>query len=98
MPMLVLVCCEFITYNLRAVLLFVVKVCHLPSISGLFIYLFVCFHMSNFSDFLGCRGDEVEGLSETHDLCVGGDCIEMLQQNSAVHKVIPYVKVVFVHM
>ncbi|CAI9096849.1 OLC1v1033077C1 [Oldenlandia corymbosa var. corymbosa] len=38
-------------------------------------------------------GDEVESLSETHDLCVGGDCIEMLQQSSAVHKVIPYVKV-----
>ncbi|RDX85868.1 putative manganese-transporting ATPase PDR2, partial [Mucuna pruriens] len=26
---------------------------------------------------------EVESLSESHDLCVGGDCIEMLQQTSA---------------
>ncbi|XWS57260.1 hypothetical protein CRYUN_Cryun09bG0159000 [Craigia yunnanensis] len=36
---------------------------------------------------------EVEVLSETHDLCVGGDCIEMLQQTSAVLRVIPFVKV-----
>lgn len=36
---------------------------------------------------------EVEALSEAHDLCIGGDCIEMLQQTSAVRKVIPYVKV-----
>ena len=36
---------------------------------------------------------EVEALSENHDLCVGGDCIEMLQQTSAVLQVIPYVKV-----
>ncbi|KAL4632795.1 hypothetical protein ACB092_04G076500 [Castanea dentata] len=36
---------------------------------------------------------EVEALSESHDLCVGGDCIEMLQQTSAVLQVIPYVKV-----
>lgn len=36
---------------------------------------------------------EVESLSETHDLCIGGDCIGMLQQTSAVLQVIPYVKV-----
>ncbi|XP_014490216.1 probable manganese-transporting ATPase PDR2 isoform X1 [Vigna radiata var. radiata] len=36
---------------------------------------------------------EVESLSETHDLCVGGDCIEMLQQTSAHLLVIPHVKV-----
>ncbi|XP_044479893.1 probable manganese-transporting ATPase PDR2 [Mangifera indica] len=36
---------------------------------------------------------EVEALSETHDLCIGGDCIEMLQQTSAVLRVIPYMKV-----
>lgn len=36
---------------------------------------------------------EVEALSEIHDLCIGGDCIEMLQQTSAVLQVIPYVKV-----
>ncbi|KAH1255269.1 putative manganese-transporting ATPase PDR2 [Glycine max] len=36
---------------------------------------------------------EVESLSETHDLCIGGDCIEMLQQTSAHLRVIPYVKV-----
>lgn len=38
-------------------------------------------------------GKEVESLSETHDLCVGGDCFEMLQQTSAHLLVIPYVKV-----
>ena len=37
---------------------------------------------------------DVEALAEAHDLCVGGDCIAMLQQTSAVIKVIPYVKVV----
>ncbi|KAH1126167.1 hypothetical protein GYH30_015275 [Glycine max] len=36
---------------------------------------------------------EVESLSETHDLCIGGDCIEMLQQTSAHLRVIPYLKV-----
>ncbi|GAV57871.1 E1-E2_ATPase domain-containing protein/Hydrolase domain-containing protein [Cephalotus follicularis] len=36
---------------------------------------------------------EVEALSETHDLCIGGDCFEMLQRTSAVLRVIPYVKV-----
>ncbi|OVA12160.1 Cation-transporting P-type ATPase [Macleaya cordata] len=36
---------------------------------------------------------EVEALSDTHDLCIGGDCFEMLQQTSAVLHVIPYVKV-----
>ncbi|KAK7316886.1 hypothetical protein RJT34_00666 [Clitoria ternatea] len=36
---------------------------------------------------------EVQSLSETHDLCVGGDCIEMLQQTSANLLVIPHVKV-----
>lgn len=37
--------------------------------------------------------NEVEALSETYDLCIGGDCVEMLQQTSATLKVIPYVKV-----
>ncbi|XWS58942.1 hypothetical protein CRYUN_Cryun08bG0077600 [Craigia yunnanensis] len=36
---------------------------------------------------------EVEALSKTHDLCIGGDCIEMLQQTSAILRVIPFVKV-----
>ncbi|KAM6579075.1 hypothetical protein CsatB_030912 [Cannabis sativa] len=36
---------------------------------------------------------EVEALSETHDLCIGGDCMEMLQQTGAVTRVIPFVKV-----
>ncbi|KAK1315965.1 putative cation-transporting ATPase [Acorus calamus] len=36
---------------------------------------------------------EVEGLSDSYDLCIGGDCFEMLQQTSAVLQVIPYVKV-----
>ncbi|KAK4833823.1 hypothetical protein QYF36_011922 [Acer negundo] len=35
----------------------------------------------------------VEALSETHDLCIGGDCFEMLQQTSTVLLVIPFVKV-----
>lgn len=39
------------------------------------------------------RENEVEALSEAHDLCIGGDCMEMLQQNSSTLKVIPYVKV-----
>lgn len=37
--------------------------------------------------------EEVDSLSEAHDLCVGGDCFEMLQETNAVLKVIPYVKV-----
>ncbi|CAK8568023.1 unnamed protein product [Lathyrus sativus] len=37
--------------------------------------------------------EEVEILSESHDLCVGGDSFEMLQQTSAHLLVIPYVKV-----
>ncbi|PON83998.1 P-type ATPase, subfamily V [Trema orientale] len=36
---------------------------------------------------------EVEALSDTHDLCIGGDCMEMLQQTGAVLRVIPFVKV-----
>ncbi|WOL01814.1 putative manganese-transporting ATPase PDR2 [Canna indica] len=36
---------------------------------------------------------EVEALSDHHDLCIGGDCFEMLQKTGAVFKVIPYVKV-----
>ncbi|XP_020534686.1 probable manganese-transporting ATPase PDR2 isoform X2 [Jatropha curcas] len=36
---------------------------------------------------------EVGTLSETHDLCIGGDCFEMLQESSAVLRVIPHVKV-----
>ncbi|KAL0388189.1 UNVERIFIED_CONTAM: putative manganese-transporting ATPase PDR2, partial [Sesamum radiatum] len=39
------------------------------------------------------RENEVEALSEAHDLCIGGDCMEMLQQTSSALKVIPYVKV-----
>ncbi|KAL3502168.1 hypothetical protein ACH5RR_036617, partial [Cinchona calisaya] len=45
------------------------------------------------TEVISYRGDEIEALSETHDLCIGGDCVEMLQQTSAVHKVIPHVKV-----
>lgn len=37
--------------------------------------------------------NEVGALSEAYDLCIGGECIEMLQQTSAVPKVVPYVKV-----
>ncbi|XP_072959274.1 probable manganese-transporting ATPase PDR2 [Typha angustifolia] len=36
---------------------------------------------------------EVEELSELHDLCIGGDCFEMLQRTEALLQVIPYVKV-----
>ena len=42
---------------------------------------------------IGFSEKEVESLSETHDLCVGGDCIEMLQQREAHLLVIPHVKV-----
>lgn len=35
----------------------------------------------------------MESLSESHDLCMGGDCFEMLQRTEAVLQVIPYVKV-----
>ncbi|CAI9768467.1 unnamed protein product [Fraxinus pennsylvanica] len=37
--------------------------------------------------------NEVEALSGSYDLCIGGDCIEMLQQTTGILKVIPYVKV-----
>lgn len=37
--------------------------------------------------------NEVESLSDSHDLCIGGDCFEMLQQSTAVLKVIPFAKV-----
>ncbi|CAO2833629.1 unnamed protein product [Amaranthus hypochondriacus] len=37
--------------------------------------------------------EEVEALSDTHDLCIGGDCFEMLQRTSAVLQVVPFVKV-----
>lgn len=37
--------------------------------------------------------NEVGALSEAYDLCIGGECILMLQQTSAVPKVVPYVKV-----
>ncbi|KAJ6823587.1 putative manganese-transporting ATPase PDR2 [Iris pallida] len=36
---------------------------------------------------------EVESLSDSHDLCIGGDCFEMLQRSGTVLQVIPYVKV-----
>lgn len=36
---------------------------------------------------------DIETLAETHDLCIGGDSIEMLQATSAVLRVIPFVKV-----
>ncbi|CAH8303974.1 unnamed protein product [Eruca vesicaria subsp. sativa] len=36
---------------------------------------------------------EIETLAETHDLCIGGDSIEMLQATSATLRVIPFVKV-----
>lgn len=39
-----------------------------------------------------CEAD-VEELSVSHDLCVGGDCFMMLQRTNAIHSVIPYVKV-----
>lgn len=35
----------------------------------------------------------MEDLAESHDLCVGGDCFEMLLRTEAVIYVVPYVKV-----
>jgi len=40
-----------------------------------------------------CSEKEVESLSDSHDLCIGGDCFEKLQRTGAVIQVIPYVKV-----
>ncbi|XXG50746.1 hypothetical protein AAC387_Pa02g4686 [Persea americana] len=45
------------------------------------------------TEFTSYSENEVEALSDSHDLCIGGDCFEMLQQTSAVLKVIPFVKV-----
>ncbi|CAL5420623.1 unnamed protein product [Camellia sinensis] len=45
------------------------------------------------TEIIGYSEKDVETLSETHDLCIGGDCFEMLQRTFAVFKVIPYVKV-----
>lgn len=42
---------------------------------------------------IGYSDNEAGVLSETYDLCIGGDCIEMLQQSSAVLRVVPFVKV-----
>ncbi|XP_015061017.1 probable manganese-transporting ATPase PDR2 [Solanum pennellii] len=45
------------------------------------------------TDIVSYSENEVGALSEAYDLCIGGECIEMLQQTSAVPKVVPYVKV-----
>lgn len=45
------------------------------------------------TDIVSYSENGVGALSETYDLCIGGECIEMLQQTSAVPKVVPYVKV-----
>ncbi|KAL5203124.1 hypothetical protein ABZP36_014076 [Zizania latifolia] len=37
--------------------------------------------------------EEVASISESHDLCISGDCFEMLQRTEAVLQVIPHVKV-----
>ncbi|EMS47412.1 putative cation-transporting ATPase [Triticum urartu] len=39
------------------------------------------------------RAEEVKELSESHDLCISGDCFEMLQRTDVVVQVIPHVKV-----
>ncbi|XP_021755121.1 probable manganese-transporting ATPase PDR2 [Chenopodium quinoa] len=39
------------------------------------------------------NANEVEALADSHDLCIGGDCFEMLQRTSAVLLVVPFVKV-----
>uniref|UniRef100_A0ACD5THA0 Uncharacterized protein n=2 Tax=Avena sativa TaxID=4498 RepID=A0ACD5THA0_AVESA len=38
------------------------------------------------------RAEEVKELSESHDLCISGDCFELLQRTEAVLQVIPHVK------
>ncbi|XP_043724441.1 probable manganese-transporting ATPase PDR2 [Telopea speciosissima] len=45
------------------------------------------------TDVITYSDKEVETLSDSYDLCIGGDCFEMLQQTNAVLQVIPYVKV-----
>jgi hypothetical protein len=67
-------------------------------VSVIFIFYFILFYFVSYIyrliiGILCFSGKEVEFLSETHDLCVGGDCFEMLQQTSAHLLVIPYVKV-----
>ncbi|KAK3135708.1 hypothetical protein QOZ80_5BG0422460 [Eleusine coracana subsp. coracana] len=37
--------------------------------------------------------DKVATLSESHDLCINGDCFEMLQRTQAILQVIPNVKI-----
>jgi hypothetical protein len=58
-----------------------------------FLFYFISYIYRLIIGLLCFSGKEVEFLSETHDLCVGGDCFEMLQQTSAHLLVIPYVKV-----
>ncbi|KAH0456227.1 hypothetical protein IEQ34_014134 [Dendrobium chrysotoxum] len=45
------------------------------------------------TDTISFSDNEVEALSDSHDLCIGGDCFEMLQRTGSVLQVIPYVKV-----
>ncbi|KAJ4966751.1 hypothetical protein NE237_018600 [Protea cynaroides] len=45
------------------------------------------------TDIIPYSEKEVEALSCSYDLCIGGDCLEMLQQTNAVLQVIPFVKV-----
>ncbi|CAI9775772.1 unnamed protein product [Fraxinus pennsylvanica] len=50
-------------------------------------------HVAGQSDIVEYRENAVEALTEAYDLCIGGDCIEMLQKTSGILKVIPHVKV-----
>lgn len=45
------------------------------------------------SDTISYSENQVESLSDSHDLCIGGDCFEMLLRTGTVLQVIPYVKV-----
>ena len=58
-----------------------------------YLQLVVFFLSCLMSCMLFCSAAEVAGLSESHDLCINGDCFEMLQSTEAVLQVIPYVKV-----
>lgn len=50
----------------------------------------MCHYIKQYSFF---RVEEVEALSDSRDLCISGDCLEMLQRTGAALQVIPYVKV-----
>lgn len=86
----------YIILKLPNLFLFLFGVCAFPyvfayKLTQLLLLLLSCFNVFCFYPFES--ENEVGDLSESYDLCIGGDCMEMLQQSSSTLKVIPYVKV-----